>query len=155
MKKLKKISLVLMSIMFVFVLSGCGREANVEGTLEEIMTKVYEGISNEDKPMMLTNTVVTSENEEYYLGTDKVEFKEGLASESAVGSVAHSIVLLRVDDNADIESIKTTIKDSINPNKWICVGVEKVEVLSKGNLIIVILDDTTGDTIKTNFENLK
>ena len=81
MKKLKKISLVLMSIMFVFVLSGCGREANVEGTLEEIMTKVYEGISDEDKPMMLTNTVVTSENEEYYLGTDKVEFKEGLASE--------------------------------------------------------------------------
>lgn len=155
MKKLKKISLVLMSIMFVFLLSGCGHESNIEGTLEEIMTKVYEGISDDEKPMMLTNTVVTSENAEYYLGTDKVEFKEGLASESAVGSVAHSIVLLRVDDNADIESIKTTIKDSINPNKWICVGVEKVEVLSKGNLIIVILDDTTGDTIKTNFENLK
>ena len=41
-----------------------------------------------------------------YLGTSDIEFEEALASESATGSIAHSVVLVRVKDNANVELIK-------------------------------------------------
>ena len=155
---MKKLFLVLIMGVLCFSLTGCG-EKNVEGTLEEIMTKVYADIPEDERPMMLMNTEVNKENIEYYLGTADIEYKEALASESGVGSIAHSVVLLRTKDNADIENIKTTIKENIDPRKWICVGVEEDDVVveNKGNLIILIMvsDETTREKLETSFENLK
>jgi len=122
------------------------------------MTKVYASVSDEEKPMMLTNTEVNNENIEYYLGTADIEYKEALASESAVGSIAHSVVLLRTKDNADIEAIKTKIKESINPRKWVCVGVEEKDVIveNKGDLVVLILveNSATREKLEESFKNL-
>ena len=151
---------ILVLLIATILLCGCGKERvkNVEGTLEEIMTKVYVDIPEENKPMMLTNTEVTEENIEYYLGSADIEYEEALASESGVGSIAHSVVLVRTKENADIEKIKTTIKESINPRKWVCVGVEEKDIIveNKGNLIILILveDEATRETLKKGFDNL-
>lgn len=154
--KLKKLGLLVMTLSALF-LTGCGSK-NVEGTLEEIMTKVYADIPEEERPMMLMNTEVTSDNIEYYLGATDIEYEEALASESGVGSIAHSVVLVRTKDNANIEAIKTSIKEKINPRKWICVGVEEKDVIvkNKGNLIILILveDSTTRETLEKAFDNL-
>ena len=137
-------------------MTGCGtKEKNIEGTLEDIMTKVYEGIPEEELPMMLSNVEVTKENEENFLGTTDLDFKEALASESMVGSIAHSVVLVRMNEDADIEKAKETIKEKANPRKWICVEASNVYVESKGDLIILIMSDEKADTLKTNFENLK
>lgn len=155
MKKLKNIGLLAVLIGMVLLLPACGQK-NVEGTLEEIMTKVYADIPEEERPMMLMNTEVTEENVEYFLGTTEVEYEEALASESGVGSIAHSVVLVRVKDNADIEDIKTKIKESVNPRKWVCVGVEEDDVVvkNKGNLIILIMADNGRDKLETAFDNL-
>lgn len=154
---MKKLFLVLIMGVLCFSLTGCG-EKNIEGTLEEIMTKVYADIPEDERPMMLMNTEVNGENIEYYLGTADIEYDESLASESGVGSIAHSVVLLRTKDNADIESIKTTIKENVDPRKWICVGVEEDDVIvkNKGNLIILIMveDETTRTKIEQAFDNL-
>lgn len=158
MKVLKKISLIIIMLVMALVVTGCGN-ANIEGSLEEIMEKVYADIPEDQRPMMLMNTEVTSENVEYYLGSKDIEFEEALASEPGIGSIAHSVVLVRTKDNADIEAIKDTIEDTINPRKWICVGVEEDDVIveSKGNLIILIMieDETTREKIEDAFENLK
>ena len=119
MKKIKKILLLLLVCTTLVSLTGCGSKT-VEGTLEEIMTKVYEDIPDEERPMMLTNMEVNDE---------KIEYEEVLASESAVGSIAHSVVLVRAKENADIEATKTKILDNVDPRKWICVGVEKEDVI--------------------------
>lgn len=155
MKRLKNIGLLAVLIGMVLLLPACGQK-NVEGTLEEIMTKVYADIPEEERPMMLMNTEVTEENVEYFLGTTEVEYEEALASESGVGSIAHSVVLVRVKDNADIEDIKTKIKESVNPRKWVCVGVEEDDVVvkNKGNLIILIMADNGRDKLETAFDNL-
>ena len=122
------------------------------------MTKVYSNIKDENKPMMLTNIEVTEENIEYYLGTSDIEYESALASESGIGSIAHSVVLVRTKDNADIESIKTKIKENINPRKWICVGVEEKDVIveNRGNLIILILveNQESRETLLEGFNNL-
>lgn len=152
---MKKVLIAICAVLALFM-TGCGtKEKNIEGTLEDIMTKVYEGISEEELPMMLSNVEVTKENEENFLGTTDLDFKEALVSESMVGSIAHSVVLVRMNEDADIEKAKETIKEKANPRKWICVEASNVYVESKGDLIILIMSDEKADTLKTNFENLK
>ena len=157
---MKKLGLFILICTSLFLIAGCDnkKQKNVEGTLEEIMTSVYKDIPEDERPMMLTNTEVNEENIEYYLGTKDIGYKEALASESGVGSIAHSVVLVRTKENSDIEEIKTKIKESINPRKWICVGVEEKDVIveNKGDLIILILveDKTTREKLEEGFNNL-
>lgn len=151
---IKKIILGCVICVVLFSLTGC-KEKQVEGTLEEIMTKVYADISEDERPMMLTNTEITKDNIENYLGTKDIEYKEALASESAVGSIAHSVVLVRMQDGADIEATKKKIKENANPRKWICVEAEKVVVKNKDNLIILIMSSSdTAKKIENSFDNL-
>lgn len=125
-------------------------------SLETLMTELYAGIPEENLPMSLSNTVIDQENVEYFLGTSEIEYEEALASEPMMTSVAHSVVLVRAKKGADVEAIKTAIKENINPRKWLCVGVEEDEVIVKnrGNLIILIMNSTIGATIEENFDNL-
>ena len=174
--KFKKLSLFVMIFAAMFLVTGCGNDnkekdkenkeetkeenkqdntTNVEGKLEDLMTKVYEDIPEEERPMMLMNVEVNEENVEYYLGTTDIEYEEALASESGVGSIPHSVVLVRVKENADINAIKTKIKDSVNPRKWVCVEAEKVVVENRGNLIILIMSSSDNvDKLLTGFNNL-
>ncbi len=156
MKVLKKIGLFIIMVGVSILVTGCG---NVNGSLEEIMEKVYADIPESERPMMLMNTEVNDENIEYYLGTKDIEYEEALASESGVGSIAHSVVLVRVKDNANVEQIKEKIENNVDPRKWICVGVEKDDVIveSEGNLIILIMveDEKTREKLEDAFDNLK
>lgn len=125
-------------------------------SLETLMTEVYGDIPQDQLPMSLGNTVVTEENVEYFLGTTNIEFEEALASEPMISSVAHSVVLVRAKKGADVEAIKTAIKENVNPRKWLCVGVEEDEIIVKnrGNLIILIMNSSIGTTLEENFDNL-
>jgi len=157
MKLFKRICLFLFASATLVGLTGCGSD-NVEGTLEDLMTTVYQNVPEAQRPMGLANTDVTKDNIEYYLGTSDIEYEEALASESMAGSIAHSVVLVRTKENADIEAIKNEIKDKVDPRKWICVGVEDEDVIvkNKGNLIILILveDETTREKLEEGFDNL-
>ena len=104
--------------------------------------------------MGLSNIEITSENVEGYLGTSDIEFESALASESMVGSIAHSIILVRAKENQDIEALKKQIEDSINPNKWVCVTAENVVVKNKGDLILVIMTNELAPKIEENFDKL-
>ena len=68
-----------------------------------------------------------------------------------IGSFAHSVCLVNVADGTDVDQVKKDIKYGINPNKWVCVGVENVIVDSVGNTIILILNDEIGEQIHQNF----
>ena len=158
MNVFKKISLIVIMLVAALVVTGCGSK-NIEGSLEDIMTKLYAGIPEDQRPMMLMNTEVNEENVEYFLGTKDIEYEEALASEPGIGSIAHSVVLVRVKDGANVEAIEEKIEKSINPRKWVCVGVEKDDVIveSEGNLIALIMieDEKTREKIEESFDKLK
>ena len=42
------------------------------------------------------------------------QYEEILASEPMMGSIAHSVVLVRIKDGANIEDAKTKIKENVN-----------------------------------------
>ena len=157
---MKKISLLVVLLTAVFLITGCGEEKvkNVEGTLTEIMEKVYKDLPEDSTPMGLDNIELNDENIEGFIGTKDIEYTEAIARESMIGSIAHSTVLIRTKEDADIESIKNKIKEKVNPRKWVCVGVEKEDVIikNKGNLIIVIIieDETGRESIAKAFDAL-
>lgn len=155
----KKLFTFAICFMTFFMVTACGsKKVYVEGKLEDLMTKLYDGISEDQLPMYLQNQTLTAEDIAYYIGTDDIKWKEAIASESMVGSVAHSVVLIRMAEDAtdeDITSAKTKIKENANPRKWLCVEAENVFVENKGNLIVLIMSDAKANTIKENFENLK
>ena len=51
-----------------------------------------------------------------------------------------------------------TIKDNVNPRKWICVGVEAEDVIvkNKGNLVILIMveNEETRQKLEQGFDEL-
>lgn len=128
---------------------------NVEGTLEEIMTKLYAGIGEDELPMMLGNIEVAKEDIQYYIGTNEVSYKEALVSESGVGSIAHSVVLLRLNDAADAENVVSKVKESADPRKWLCVEAENIIVKSKGDLVVLIMSNELAPKLEENFDGLK
>ena len=157
MKSLKKILFVVALFSVALLFTGCGN-SNIDGDLGDLMDKVYAEIPEDERPMMLQQVEVNADNIEYYFGTSDISYKEALASEPAIGSIAHSVVLIRVADDASVEDVKTKIKENVNPRKWVCVGVEAEDVIVKnrGNLIILILEDdqTTREALEKGFDNL-
>lgn len=127
-----------------------------DASLVALMDKIY----GDKTDIMVGQTVLyngmgseTERGLDWYLGTEDVQFEAGLASEAMITSQAHSIVLLRMPEGADMEAAKTKIAKSIDPFKWICVGVDpdKVRVESNGDLICVVMDEQNGDYYADNF----
>ena len=155
MKKIISILLMfLISLSAVACKNTKSDSSNIEGSLSDIMAKIYKGTENNSPKLMQTE--VTSENLSYYLGIETLDFKEALASEPMMTSIAHSVVLVKVNDGVDIEKTKTSIKEKVDPRKWICVGVEDNNVIvdSIGDLIVLIMDNENPDTLHKNFKNL-
>lgn len=171
MRKLKKILLLLVMITMTMSLTGCG-EKNVEGELTDIMEDVYKemyaSVDEEERPMLTTVNVLEKTEDmtdedvdaavEYAIGTTDIKYKEIYESKPMIGSLAYSVVLVRMEENADIEDAKTKIKENVDPRKWICAEVEKDDVIvkSKGDLIILIMveNETLREKIEEGFDNL-
>ena len=160
MKKLSKIVVVMMAFVMMLSITGCGekKEQNLEGTLSELMRELYKGagINEEEDFMFLEDKEVTEENLSYYLGVKELDYKEALASESMVGSTAHSIVLVRMNKGADIEQAKKDIKEKVDPRKWICVGVEDENVIvdNIGDVIVLIMNNDYAKKLSESFKEL-
>ncbi len=99
-----------------------------------------------EMPMMMDMALARS-NEEFFIGTAGLDYKAGVAREPMMTSVAHSVVVLEMNEGADIEAAKKAIKENADPYKWICVGVadENVLVESEGNYIILIMTEKAAD----------
>ena len=123
---MKKVLLFFLAFMLLLT-TGCGSEANIAGELTDLMDKVYTGIKDEEKPMMLGNIEVNEEmdNVESFIGTKEIEYEEILASEPMMSSIAHSVVLVRVAEDANVEDVKEAIKTKYEN------GVLQVEIPKK------------------------
>lgn len=162
MKKLNKI-LILLLVVVTFTLTGCASE-NVEGSLTEIMEKIYTDIKEDEMPMLETVNILETDPETlddtiiYTIGTKDIEYKEIYESRPMMGSIAYSVVLVRMEEGADVEEAKKAIKDNVDPRKWFCVWVEPEDVIvkSKGDLIILIMveNETLRTKLEEGFDNL-
>ena len=126
--------------------TACGEKADSadspEGALTDIMASLYEN-ANLDAEFRESldgyETVeLTDDLEVSILGTDEITYTEGVVSMPMMSSMAYQCVLLRVDE-ADVETVKQTLKDNANPDKWVCVSAETTLIESRGNVIFFIM----------------
>ena len=143
---MKKLSLVLVCTLLLALFAGCGASSsssaaaggNIPGTLEEIMEKLYEGIDENNMPMV-ANTELTADNAESFVGVPASDFKEGLSSDAMINAVAHSVCLLRAEDAAAAEELAKAVEENADPRKWICVEAESKIVDFSGDTVILIM----------------
>ena len=88
----------------------------------------------------------------WYLGTEDITFEAGAASESAITSAAHSVVVLRFADEKQAADAAAKLKTTADPRKWICVGVDEAKVANKGKLVCIVMDDENGEYYMNNFK---
>ena len=121
-------------------------------TLSEILAAIQADVK--DLPGV-GDIPLDSENFAYYMFIDPVEGAEAMASEAMIGSIAHSIVLMKTPDGADTEAIAQSIRDNADPRKWICVEAEKCEVVVKDSYILLVMTNAAAaDAIIANFNAL-
>lgn len=151
-----------LAVVVCVVVFSSSKETGIEGSLEDIMGKIYSGIPSDNLPALETMQL-DAENIKQFVGTDEISFKEALVSEPMISSIPHSVVLLRLNDSKDAASTVAKIKESANPRKWVCVEASNVIVKSKGDLVILIMCDSEIDVeenteiapkLESNFNNL-
>ena len=164
---MKKIVSILLVIGTLFMFTGCGKETtpdnndnnqnqtpttNLTLTPTEIVQKMYEGFGEDELPMLGDRELVAEELE-YNLGLTELNFKEGVVNEPMMGSIAHSVVVVRVNEGVDVEATVADIKAKVNPRKWVCVEAETVLVESKGDIIVLVMSNN--DTATRMIDNFK
>ena len=148
MKTKLSTTLLALLIITVFLCTACGagKESTdkLEGSLSDIMASLYENaeLSEDFKEGMgnLETLELTEDFEVMFLGTDEIDYTEGVVSAPMMSSIAYQCVLLRVSED-DVETVKQQIKDNTDLNKWVCVSAETMLIESRGDVIFFVMGD--------------
>ena len=150
-------------------------DINIDSALGDIIAKVYADVPDIYPAGLMTLEFEINDGKYYIYGeeSEKNEFVQYLASfiganadeiglseaivcEPMMGSRAHSVSVIRLNEGADVEKAKKEIKEKVDPRKWICVSVNpgNVRVENIGNTILLAMDNSVVDRLCANFRNL-
>ena len=123
-------------------------------TVPGILDAVYKKSGKEFYNMMQSE--INAENSEFFIGIPFDEIAEGWASEPMMSAQAHSVCLVRVKDKSKAVNIAESIKANVDPRKWVCVGIERSEIITvvRGDLILLIMDRIAPKALERSFISL-
>lgn len=140
--------LVALIVVAVFVINNNKKTPsnlninNVE-ELTALVDKIYEGVTIE-MPMLQTMPVDMADVDavKSFTGLDSAENLEYVVySEPMMSSIAYSLVLVKVKDGANVDSIAKAMNDNVDARKWICVTAEKVYSTSSGDIACLVMSN--------------
>ena len=151
---MKKFLSVVLVLTMVLSMAACGGKKNQEtvpaaqtvaGTMEELLNKTIE-----QRPVEFMGGVIpvdlTDSSEDglwalkSYTGLDSAEkISEAAAFEPMMGSMAFSMVLVRVAEGAEAKSVAESMKAGIDTRKWICVEANDLKVAGFGDVVMLIM----------------
>ena len=161
---MKKFLSIVLALTMVLSMAACGGKKaeatepalSVEGTMEELLNKTVE-----QRPVEFTGGVIpvdlTNTTEDglwaikNYTGLeDASQITEAAAYEPMMGSMAFSMVLVRVVDGAGSKSVGEAMKSGIDTRKWICVEADDLKVAGFGDVVmLVMLNSDSGMTAQS------
>ncbi len=176
---MKKLLSVILAAAMLLTLTACGGKdtetttdaatlpagttsapsAKVDMTLEELAGKIIElnpvEFMGGNMPLDLTDTSEDGLwNLKRFTGLDNADMiTEALAFEPMMGSIAFSLVLVRVADGADNTAVAEAMKAGIDPAKWVCVQADDLKVASYGDVVMLIMVDTMSGLSAQPFVN--
>ena len=150
---MKKFVSVVLALSLVLSLAACGSKkteesapaATVEGTMEQLLNKTIE-----ERPVEFMGGVIpvdlTDSSEDglwalkSYTGLDDAaKITEAAAFEPMMGSLAFSMVLVRVAEDADSQEVAEAMKSGIDTRKWICVEADDLKVAGFADVVMLIM----------------
>ena len=121
-------------------------EPDVDAELSGMVDKLYE--AHPVDLMLLTTSAVNLNDLSWLtyntgLTADQATLVDaGVLSESLTGSQAYSLVLLRVKDKADAQTIADAILDNIQMNKWVCTMADKARVATFDDKVLFVMTNS-------------
>jgi len=151
---MKKFLSVMLVLTMVLSMAACGGKKNqeteapalsVSGTMEELLNKTIE-----QRPVEFMGGVIpvdlTDSTEDglwaikSYTGLDSAEkITEAAAFEPMMGSMAFSMVMVRLAEGADAKAVAEAMKSGIDTRKWICVEADDLKVAGFGDVVMLIM----------------
>lgn len=149
--------IIILGVLFINLNKNETSESTIKNSKDMInmVNSIYQNI-NEELPSLETMAIdinnlddVTSYTE---LKSNK-DIEELVISVPMMNAQAYSLAVIKVKDNANIESLKQEMLDNINMHRWICVSAEKLYITNNGNIIFLIMSDK--DTAKVVYDGFK
>lgn len=87
--------------------------------------------------------VISAETASSYVGLSEEEFNENVADgafyESMISPATESYCLLKLNDSADMATVKQSVFENANPRKWICSNADRVVVIDSGRYLLLAM----------------
>ena len=140
---MKKIVVVLFAVFVsLLALVGCAQgQSAPSGTAAEIADKVFSA-SGVD-PFGMQQALATDEDYEFYLGSrDYPAFSDAVAVMPMINIDTRVLVIIKAADKGDVEEIKSSLRENIDPNRVVCVtfSLEDVAIESRGEVILMTIN---------------
>lgn len=139
---MKRNIIIALALVLLLALSGCqsGDGGEYDGTLASIIEKMYEikdpGIAVGDIEVDLEDPDAV----QAYTGLSEAsDISEIAVSEAMIGSQAYSLVLVRISEGAAVKDVAQAMKEGIDPWKWICVGADDLQVVARGDIVMLAM----------------
>lgn len=144
MKKI--VSLALAMMLVLTMLAGCNStpagsdKTPLTDTLDVVIENIYANKAVEFMVGTMPVDLTDLDALPYFTGLSSAEgVKEAAVSEAMVGSIAYSMVLVRLEEGADAQGIAQQMKDGIDTRKWICVEADDLKVAGYCDVIMLIM----------------
>lgn len=163
----KYLSVFLTAAMVLSLFAGCGNEkpaqettapsAHVEGTMEELLNKIVDEQPVEFAGGAMTIDLSDTSEEGLWViksntGLDSTDvITEAAVFEPMIGSIAFSMVMVRVAPGESTKAVAEAMKSGINPRKWVCVEADDLLVTGYGDVAMLIMVDSGNDMTAQSF----
>lgn len=125
---------------------GVAEVAEPDSELSAMVDSIYEAYPVE---LMMMQTTAIDLNDEVWLtyntglsAEEAALVDAGVKSESMTGSQAYTLVLLRVKDAADAQTVADTMLDKMDPARWVCVMADKMRVATFDDKVLFVMTDS-------------
>lgn len=125
---------------------GVAEVAEPDSELSAMVDSIYEAYPVE---LMMMQTTAIDLNDEAWLtyntglsAEEAALVDAGVKSESMTGSQAYTLVLLRVKDAADAQTVADAMLDKMDPARWVCVMADKMRVATFDDKVLFVMTDS-------------
>ena len=168
---MKKIFAMMLALSMLLSFAACGAATaptnpttapteavkTVEGSMEELLNKIVEiqpvEFMGGTMPIDLTDKTEDGLwNIKYNTGLDNADnITEAAVFGPMMGSIAYSMVMVRVAEGADVKAVAEGMKTGIDPRKWICVEADDLQVVSYGDVVMLIMVESANGMTSQSF----
>lgn len=130
-------------------------EVQLSPEAAELMEKLNQLVEGLPEDLLTQEAEVTPDMFEYYTFVPQVEGAVAVVSEPMIGSIAHSVVLVKLPEGADAAAFAADVDANKKPNKWVCVEAEESYVKTSGQYVLLVMSDKEmAGTVAANWDTV-